>query len=166
MEKSNNNILSFNKPIVFLLNIITIICYIAFIISIKIQFISINELDWYHLGMGKYLGLFAILGIICIFNKKYYAAFFISLFAAFFSFHEVIIFFDNFAIEKGCELGDDGLYRSIIGIFLDEVIKKPQLGAFWAIFSSSFSLFFVSIIWILNTINENILVLKQNSKNN
>ena len=145
-------------PVIVFFNLFTIICYLIFIFSIKIKFISINELDWYNLGMGKYIGLFAIIGIYCIFRRNYFAAFFISLFAAFFCVHEVIIFYDNYAIELGRELGDDGLYRSVIDIFFVEVFKNPRIGAFWAISSSVFSLLLVTIAWIKNIINKNDLI--------
>ncbi len=152
---SDNTIKKIYDPLIIFLNLLTILCYLIFIISIKIKFISINELDWYNLGMGKYIGLFAIIGILCIFKRNYFAAFFISLFAAFFSVHEVIIFYDNYAIELGRELGENGLYRSVIDIFFVEVFKNPRVGAFWAISSSVTSLLLVTITWIKNIINKN-----------
>ena len=139
----------FNTPF---LRIIAVICYLILIGTALIQFIPINNLNWFNLGMGKLVGLSAIFGILCILNKNYFAAFFISLFSAFFAFHEIIIFYDNYAIELGQEIGDDGVFRSLYEIFKDEIFSKPQFGAFWAIMSSSISLFTISIDWIINTI--------------
>ena len=139
-----------------ILSIFASICYLIFTVSILIQFIPINTSNWYNLGMGKYLGFATIFAIMCLFFKNYFAAFFISLFAAFFSFHEIIIFYDNYAIELGKELGSDGVFRSLVEIFVNEIIKQPSYGAFWAIFSSILSLFFVSLAWIKNIIIGNI----------
>ena len=139
-----------------ILSILASLCYLVFTVSILIQFVPINELNWFNLGMGKYLGFATIFAILCLYVKNYFAAFFISLFAAFFSFHEIIIFYDNYAIELGKELGSDGVFRSLVEIFVNEIVKKPNYGAFWAIFSSTLSLFFVSLAWMRNIIIGNI----------
>lgn len=148
-ENTKKPINIFSMPF---LRIIAVICYLILIGTTLIQFIPINNQNWFNLGMGKLVGFTAIFAILCIINKNYFAAFFISLFSAFFAFHEIIIFYDNYAIELGQELGDDGVFRSLYEIFKNEIFTKPQYGAFWAIISSSISLITVSIDWIINTI--------------
>lgn len=139
-----------------ILSFFAIICYFIFTISILIKFIPISDLTWFKMGMGKYVGIASIFAILCLLYKNYFAAFFISLFAVFFSFHEIIIFYDNYAIELGKELGDDGVFRSLVDIFINEIAKHPTYGAFWAILSSLMSLLFVSLSWMKNIISENI----------
>lgn len=154
-RKNNNeqNNIFYNLDI---LSFFAIICYFIFTFSILIKFIPISDLTWFKMGMGKYVGIASIFAILCLLYKNYFAAFFISLFAAFFSFHEIIIFYDNYAIELGKELGDDGIFRSLVDIFINEIAKQPTYGAFWAILSSLSSLLFVSLAWMKNIISENI----------
>ena len=149
-SNNSNKDYSFSEFKIDFLGILTILCYIVFIISILMKFIPIKDLSWFKLGMGKYLGIASIFAILSIFYKNYFAAFFISLFATFFSFHEIIIFYDSYAIELGKELGDDGLFRSVIEIFIKEIGGNPEYGGFWAILSSSLSLIFVSLGWMKN----------------
>lgn len=137
----------------FTTNILAICSYLIVIISALIRFIPINSHSWFDLGMGKYIGIASIFAIYFIVLKNYFAAFFISIFASFFVFHEIIIFYDNYAIELGKELGDTGLFRSIPGIF--ENICNIKLGAFWAIIGSLLSLMFVTLSWISHTIKVN-----------
>ena len=134
-------------------SIISIIGYIALIISALITFIPINKLNWFEMGMGKYIGVASIFAVYLLMIKNYFSAFFISLFSFFFSVHELIIFYDNYAIELGKELGDTGLYRSIPEIFLE--VANVKYGVFWAIVGSLLSLVFVSIGWIKNTVKDN-----------
>ncbi len=135
------------------LKIAAIFCYIAIIVASKIQFIPINQLNWFQLGMGKYVGIAAIFAIFSLAMKNYFAAFFISIFSAFFSFHELIIFYDNYAIELGSELGSDGAFRYVSQIFDDAL--KYNYGAFWAVYGSCFSLVFVLIGWVRKVFKEN-----------
>ena len=136
-----------------LLSFISIICYVAIIIGARMQFIPINEFSWFQLGMGKYVGVAAIFAIFSLIMKNYFAAFFISIFAAFFSFHELIIFDDNFAIESGAELGADGSFRLITQIFDDAL--KMNYGVFWTVYGSCISLVLVTIGWIRKVFKAN-----------
>ena len=101
----------------------------------------------------------AIFGIYCLFIKNYFAAFFISLFSSFFVFHEVIIFYDDYAIELGKELGPDGTFRLVFEIFSNAF--KINFGAFWAVCGSLVSFCLVTITWIINTFQNNIATNKE-----
>ena len=143
----------------FFVNITVLILYAVLIFSVFMQFIPIHNSNWFNLGMGKYVGIAAIFGIYCILTKNYFAAFFISLFSSFFVFHEVIIFYDNYAIELGKELGSDGTYRLVFEIFSNAFNIK--YGAFWAVFGSLLSFISVTYAWITNTIIQNRLLLNK-----
>ena len=137
-------------------NIFTIIAFLAYLLligSVFSQFVPIQTGNWFNIGMGKYVGLAAIFAIYSLFVKNYFVAFFISLFSAFFVFHEVIIFYDNYAIELGRELGSDGSFRLVFSIFSDAFNWK--YGAYSALLGSLTSLIVVSIAWLFNTVFEN-----------
>ena len=137
------------KVHLFFVNFTVLILYAVLIFSVFLQFIPIHSGNWFNLGMGKYVGIAAIFGIYCILTKNYFAAFFISLFSSFFVFHEVIIFYDNYAIELGKELGSDGTFRLVFEIFSNAFNIK--YGAFWAVFGSLLSFVSVTYAWIANT---------------
>ena len=150
MDNHSDNKQQFKLDI---LNLIAILCYLAIIIGSKMQFIPINESSWFQLGMGKYVGVAAIFAIFSLFMKNYFAAFFISIFAAFFSFHELIIFYDSFAIENGAELGSNGSFRLITDIFNDAL--RMKYGVFWTVYGSCISLVIVSLSWIRKVFKAN-----------
>ena len=136
--------------------------YLLVILSVYMQFVPILNQNWFNLGTGKFVGIAAICGIFCVLTKNYFAAFFISLFSSFFVFHEVIIFYDNYAIELGQELGSNGVFRLVFGIFADAF--KIKYGAFWALLGSVISFISVSIVWISNTVTQNRLSLNKVSE--
>ena len=147
---------SLNSPTSLLLNFLSLVVTVFYIIvigSVYLQFVPILNQNWFSLGTGKFIGIAAIFGIYCILIKNYFAAFFISLFSSFFVFHEVIIYYDNYAIELGQELGSNGTFRFVFEIFANAFNLK--YGAFWAVFGSLVSLLIISFAWITNTINEN-----------
>lgn len=131
-------------------NILAVICYSFVIYSTLIhKFIPINNLSWFNLGMGKLVGIGAIFAIFFVLINDYFIPFFISIFSGFFSIHELIIFYDNYAIEAGKELGEDGVFRSLFDIFNNAF--NFHFGFFWAIIGSSLSFIAVTIAWILHT---------------
>ncbi len=140
-------------------NLFAVLLYLILIISVFIPFVPINNGAWFSIGMGKYIGIAAIFAIYALFVKNYFAAFFISIFASFFVFHEVIIFYDNYAIELGKELTSEGTFRFVFDIFKDAF--QVKFGAFWASLSSLSSLVIVLIGWIKNTVDDNKLASKK-----
>ena len=157
-KKGNDSVLE-SKELFLVVNLFVLSFYVVLIFSVFIQFIPIQTGNWFNLGMGKYIGLAAIFGIYSVLTKNYFAAFFISLFSSFFVFHEVIIFYDNYAIELGKELGSDGTFRLVLGIFADAFNIK--YGAFWALFGSTLSFIIVTLAWISNTVKQNRLMMKK-----
>lgn len=131
----------------------SITCYIILAVSVLIKFIPIIEGNWLTLGMGKLVLLASLVSIWLVYTKKFFACFFISLFASFFVVHEIIIFYDNYAIELGKELTSEGLFRSVVALFKDALQFK--FGAFWATLGSVFSLIFVTIGWIVDNYHAN-----------
>ncbi len=150
--EKNSNKISFKS--FFILDLLTFFAYIGIVVSALIPFLPINELSWFKIGMGKYVGVAVIFSIYFLYIKNYFASFFISLFSSFFAIHELIIFFDNYAIELGKELGNDGVYRFIPDIFVK--ICDYRYGVFWAILCSLLSLIFVTINWIRFTRQTNL----------
>lgn len=151
-EKNIRKENSFKFEFLFI-NIFILISYLIIISSVFLQFIPIQPGNWFNLGMGKYVGLAVIFGSYFILTKNYFPAFFISLFSSFFVFHEVIIFYDNYAIELGQELGSNGTFRLVFEIFKNAFNVK--YGAFWAVFGSIISLIIISLAWIANNVVEN-----------
>jgi hypothetical protein len=146
---SKNNVdfnIYLNKSFLNILTFFTALFYLFIIYSTLIQFIPIVRDNWFNIGMGKYVGLAAIFAIFSLFYKNFFVAFFISIFAGFFTFHELIIFYDNYSIELGQELMDNGAFR-----YLPDIVKNAynfKFGFFWSILGSSLSLISVSICWI------------------
>ncbi len=143
-------------------NLLVASLYLIIVFSVFMQFIPIQSGNWFNLGMGKYVGLAAIFGFYCILTKNYFATFFISLFSSFFVFHEVIIFYDNYAIELGKELTSDGVYRLVFEIFKNAFDIK--YGAFWVALCSVLSFIIVTYAWITNTVIQNRLTLDKASE--
>lgn len=150
-----------NIVIITFANIFVLSLYLILILSVFLQFTPIQTGNWFNLGMGKYVGIAAIFGIYSILTKNYFAAFFISLFSSFFVFHEVIIFYDNYAIELGKELTSNGIYRLVFEIFKNAFDIK--YGAFWAVLSSLVSFIVITFTWITNTFINNRISLEKSA---
>lgn len=156
-KKYSDEVIQFPKieltPNFSFINLFAVFLYLVLIVSVFLPFVPINNGAWFSIGMGKYIGIAAIFAIYALLVKNYFAAFFISIFASFFVFHEVIIFYDNYAIELGKELTSEGTFRFVFDIFKDAF--QVKFGAFWASLSSLSSLVIVLIGWIKNTVDDN-----------
>ncbi len=138
-------------------NLFEYICsvlYVILIAGVFLKFVPICEGNWFTIGMGKLVLLGSVFGIVAILNKNYFAAFFISLFAFFFLFHEIIIFYDDYAIKLGKELNPGGVFRSVLEVYRDAFSAK--CGAFWSLIGSGLSLILICVAWIKNIVSENI----------
>ena len=138
-------------------NLFEYICAVLYVIlltSIFFRFVPICEASWFSIGMGKLVLLGSVTGIATILRKNYFAAFFISLFAVFFLFHEIIILYDDYAIKLGKELNPGGVFRSVLELYRDAFTAK--CGAFWALIGSGVSLILICVAWIKNIVSENL----------
>ena len=94
------------------------------------------------------------MGIIASLRRKNFASFFISLFILFFVFHEIIVFYDLYAINLGKELTSDGVYRSVIQIY-KEAFTSLGSGAFWSLLGGLLSILSVLFNWLITIVNDN-----------
>lgn len=99
------------------------------VFSTFIDFTPISQSSWRTGGVGLPVMLSCMVGCFLAMRKNYFSAFFIGIFAAFFLTHEIIIIYDNHAIELGQELKPDGWFRSVIMVYQDAL--RPSYGAFW-----------------------------------
>lgn len=99
------------------------------VFSTFIDFTPISQNSWRTGGVGLPVMISCMVGCLLALRKNYFTAFFIGIFAAFFLTHEIIIIYDNHAIELGQELKPDGWFRSVIMVYQDAL--QPSYGAFW-----------------------------------
>ncbi len=135
-------------------DIACIILYLILVASVFFKFVPIIDGNWFSIGMGKLVLLSSLCGIAAIIRKNYFAAFFISLFSLFFVFHEIIIFYDDYAIKLGKELNPGGVFRSVIELYRDAFSAK--CGAFWSMIGSGLSMILICVAWIGNVVIENL----------
>jgi len=124
------------------------------IFSTFLDFTPICQRSWRAGGVGLPVMLFSMLGIIFALRKNYFTAFFIGIFAAFFLTHEIIIIYDNRAVELGQELKPDGWFRSVIQVYQDAL--RPAYGALWGMIGASLASLFPLIGMVIEVHRKNI----------
>lgn len=137
------------KKIFFDFGIFEIIAAAGFIILFASNFLSfapIEERTWREIGVGFPVMIGSIFAVMMILNRKYFSSFFIGMFSAFFITHEIIICYDNKAVEMGRELGPEGWFRSVAMLFSDAL--NPEFGAFWAVAGVCLALVALIIGWV------------------
>lgn len=127
--------------------------FIAMIASNFLSFVPIEAKTWREIGVGFPVVLASIVGVALVLKRHFFWSFFIAMFSAFFITHEVIICYDNKAVEMGRELGPDGWFRPVAMIFQDAM--NPSYGAFWGICGISLTILAILIGWVFNTYQEN-----------
>lgn len=128
--------------------------FMAMVTSNFLSFAPIEERTWREIGVGFPVLFFCIIAIALVFRKNFFASFFIAIFSAFFITHEVIICYDNKAVEMGRELGPEGWFRHGSMIFGD--VMKPSYGAFWGIAGITLAIIAIFLAWIISTYKENL----------
>ncbi|PKL43374.1 MAG: hypothetical protein CVV41_09955 [Candidatus Riflebacteria bacterium HGW-Riflebacteria-1] len=111
------------------ISVLTASGFALVIFSTFLDFTPVVAQSWRAGGVGLPVMLSCMAGFIFALRKNYFTAFFIGIFAAFFLTHEVIIIYDNKAIELGQELMPDGWFRSVIMVYQDAL--QTGFGAFW-----------------------------------
>jgi len=101
------------------------------IFSTFLDFTPVCLRSWRAGGVGLPVMLFSMAGIVLALRRNFFTTFFIGVFAAFFLTHEIIIIYDNRAVELAQELKPDGWFRSVIQVYLDAL--QPRYGAFWGV---------------------------------
>jgi hypothetical protein len=128
--------------------------FMAMVTSNFLSFAPIEERTWREIGVGFPVLFFCIIAIALVFRKNFFASFFIAIFSAFFITHEVIICYDNKAVEMGRELGAEGWFRHGSMIFGD--VMQPSYGAFWGITGITLAIIAIFLAWIIATYKENL----------
>ncbi|MEW6713364.1 MAG: hypothetical protein AB1403_26320, partial [Candidatus Riflebacteria bacterium] len=128
--------------------------FLAMILSNFLSFTPIEERTWREIGVGLPVVMASIVGIAMVFKKQYFSSFFIAMFSAFFITHEIIICYDNRAVELGREIGADGWFRLLPIIFTDAL--KPGYGAFWGTFGISVAIVAILVAWMIATYKANL----------
>ncbi len=103
--------------------------FVLIVFSTFLDFTPICQRSWRAGGVGLPVMLSCMIGTVLALRRSYFSAFFIGIFAAFFLTHEIVIIYDNHAVELGQELKPDGWFRSVIQVYFDAL--QPGYGAFW-----------------------------------
>lgn len=120
--------------------------FIFFILSCFVTFTPVSESNWLQGPMGSAPLLFAFVGIVALYKKNYFAAFFIAMFNTFFLTHEIIILYDSKAVQMGRELGADGWFRPVLMVYSDAL--QSGYGALWGIIGSVVAVLAIMIAWV------------------
>lgn len=132
--------------------------FIMVVIANFLDFAPIDSRTWREIGVGFPVLLASVAGIAFLYKRSFFSSFFIAMFAAFFITHEIIICYDNKAVEMGRELGPEGWFRPVAMIFQDAL--GQSYGAFWATAGSSLAIFAIIIGWMLAVYHDNLLAAK------
>ncbi|GAB4285111.1 MAG: hypothetical protein Kow0029_31850 [Candidatus Rifleibacteriota bacterium] len=153
MEEYNKSEVSISLPRFGPGEIVAAIGFLTMIVSNFFSFAPIEEKTWREIGVGFPVMFACGFGIAMVLVKNYFASFFIGMFSAFFITHEIIICYDNKAVEMGREIGENGWFRLVAMIFSDAL--NPSYGAFWAVMGVCLALAAITISWLKNIALEN-----------
>lgn len=90
-------------------------------------------------GIGIPVIIGCVAGCIMLLMRNYFSAFFIAVFSAFFITHEIIIIYDNRAVELGQEMLRSGYLRSVFELYKNALSAK---GALLGVVGSAIAAFF------------------------
>lgn len=130
------------------LGVLEIISILGFAIvgaSTFLNFTPVVAENWRASGVGLQVMIGCLAGAVLMLRKNYFAGFFIAVFSAFFLTHEIIIVYDNKAVEMGRELGLNGWFRPVLSVYENAFSFKT--GAFWALTGIIIALFGICIGW-------------------
>lgn len=147
----NKNIGSTGFPGVF--EVVAIAGFLTVVASTFLNFTPVVAQTWRAGGIGLPVMLSCFAGAIFMLFRNYFAGFFVAVFSGFFLTHEIIIIYDNKAVELGRELGPDGWFRLVFDVYRDAFAFNT--GAFWALVGVLLAMTGVCIGWVLNIIRMN-----------
>ena len=147
----NKNISSTGFPGVF--EVVAIAGFLIVVASTFLNFTPVIAQNWRAAGIGLPVMLACIAGTVFMLFRNYFAGFFIAVFSGFFLTHEIIIIYDNKAVELGRELGTDGWFRLVFDVYRDAF--SFNTGAFWALVGVLLAAIGICAGWVLNIIRMN-----------
>ena len=147
----NKNISSTGFPGVF--EVVAIAGFLTVVASTFLNFTPVVAQNWRVAGIGLPVMLSCIAGAVFMLFRHYFAGFFIAVFSGFFLTHEIIIIYDNKAVELGRELGPDGWFRLVFDVYRDAFTFNT--GAFWALTGVLLAMTGVCAGWVLNIVRMN-----------
>ncbi len=136
-----------------LAELIAALGFLMIVVANFLSFAPIEERTWREIGVGFPVMLISVVGIILVIRRRFFSAFMIGMFAAFFITHEIIICYDNKAIEIRRELGPDGWFRLVAMVFHDAM--NMAHGSFWGVAGSSLAVLAILVGWPLKVYQEN-----------
>jgi len=132
---------------------IGIIGFFMLVFGSFMNFVPIIDKTWRSGSSGLVVTLSCLLGCLLLNKRRFFSCFFIAMFAAFFLILEIIIIYDNHAIELGKEFGPDGVFRLFFQIFSHAL--TPAAGAFWGFLGSLLALSGILIGWSADVVEKN-----------
>ncbi len=127
--------------------------FLIVVASTFLNFTPVVAVNWRAGGMGLPVMLCCMAGTFFMVFRNYFAGFFIAVFSGFFLTHEIIIIYDNKAVELGRELGHDGWFRLVFDVYRDAFAINT--GAFWALVGVLLAMTGVCVGWALNIVKMN-----------
>ncbi|GAB1352086.1 MAG TPA: hypothetical protein PLK28_19320 [Candidatus Rifleibacterium sp.] len=147
----NTDISSSGFPGVF--EVVAVAGFLTVVASTFLNFTPVVAQTWRAGGIGLPVMLACVAGAVFMLFRNYFAGFFIAVFSGFFLTHEIIIIYDNKAVELGRELGSDGWFRLVFDVYRDAFAFNT--GAFWALVGVLLAMTGVCVGWVLNIVRLN-----------
>ncbi len=127
--------------------------------STFLDFTPVVAQNWRASGVGLPVMISCLIGAYAMARRDFFTGFFIAIFAGFFLTHEIIIIYDNKAVEMGMELGPNGWFRPVLNIYRDAF--SFNTGAFWALIGVLIALFSVVTGGLVDTVSKNHMAQEQ-----
>ncbi len=147
----NTDISSSGFPGVF--EVVAVAGFLTVVASTFLNFTPVVAQTWRAGGIGLPVMLACVAGAVFMLFRNYFAGFFIAVFSGFFLTHEIIIIYDNKAVELGRELGSEGWFRLVFDVYRDAFAFNT--GAFWALVGVLLAMTGVCVGWVLNIVRLN-----------
>lgn len=125
--------------------------------STFLDFTPVVAQNWRASGVGLPVMISCLFGAYAMARRDFFTGFFIAIFAGFFLTHEIIIIYDNKAVEMGMELGANGWFRPVLNIYRDAF--SFNTGAFWALVGVMITLASVIVGGLLDVVDKNQIAL-------
>lgn len=122
-------------------------------ISTFFEFTPVVAKTWNASGAGLPVLFSCLAGALLMLRKNHFVGFFVAIISGFFLTHEIIIIYDNKAVELGRELGANGWFRPVLDVYIDAF--RYHTGAFWGLVGILISLISISIGWAVEVVRAN-----------
>ncbi|MDD3147438.1 MAG: hypothetical protein PHD82_09060 [Candidatus Riflebacteria bacterium] len=135
------------------LEIIAIIGFVIVVASTSLDFTPIVPQNWRAAGAGVPVAITCCVGILLMLRRNHFGGFFAAIFTGFFLTHEIIIIYDNKAVELGKELKIDGWFRPVLEVYRDAF--SFNTGAYWALIGVLVAAVSICAGWVIDVIQKN-----------